>query len=60
MLIIDQKKCQKDGICFSTCPVGAVILKEDGSYEVDPDVCMECYSCMNICPAEAIYEAEDR
>jgi NAD-dependent dihydropyrimidine dehydrogenase PreA subunit len=60
MLIIDQDKCQKDGICFSTCPAGAINSKEDGSYEIDPDVCMECYSCMNICPSEAIYEDEDK
>jgi len=60
MLKVDKEKCNGDGVCASTCPVGAACLDEEsGKADIDADICIECYSCMNICPQGAIYECDD-
>jgi len=57
LIKIDAKKCDGDGMCISICPVGAVLIDENSNKAIiDPDVCMECYACMNICLYSAIYE----
>jgi len=57
LLKVDKEKCNGDGICSSTCPVGAAVLnEEEGKADINSDACIECYSCMNMCPQGAIYE----
>ncbi|NQU15958.1 MAG: 4Fe-4S binding protein [Desulfobacteraceae bacterium] len=32
LLIIDENKCKKDGICASECPMAIIKLKDDESF----------------------------
>lgn len=60
VLKVDMQKCNGDGVCASTCPAGAASIDESlQKAYIDCDVCMECYSCMNLCPQGAIYESDD-
>lgn len=59
MLKINLDLCNGDGVCSQVCGAGAANLdKEKGKAFIDPDMCIECYNCMNTCPQEAIYEEE--
>lgn len=59
MLKVNKEKCTGDGICLEICPVEAAVFNEEEKAYIDPDICIECYSCINICPEEAIYEDEE-
>ncbi len=57
-LIIDDKKCKKDGICVGECPVVIIQLKDgDGLPELVPgneQNCLECGHCVAVCPHGAL------
>ena len=59
MLKIGKDKCISCGICSTICPVGAIIEKEDGTFEINLDECMECFSCMNTCTQDAITDEDE-
>jgi NAD-dependent dihydropyrimidine dehydrogenase PreA subunit len=59
MLIVKKELCNGDAVCTMVCPVGAPSLEEDGKAFIDMDLCVECYSCKEACPQEAIIEVED-
>lgn len=55
MLKIDKEKCNGDELCTTICPVGAVRIDENNrKANIDADLCIECFSCINICPQQAI------
>lgn len=58
MLKVDKSKCNGDAVCTTICSVEAITLS-DSKAEIDPDLCIECFSCINVCPQEAIYEEEE-
>lgn len=58
MLKVNKDKCNGDGLCSEVCAVGAAALNEEEKAYIDPDICIECYSCMSTCPQEAIYEED--
>jgi len=58
MLKVDKSKCNGDAVCTSVCQVEAITLS-DSKAEIDPDLCIECFSCITVCPQEAIYEEEE-
>jgi nitroreductase/NAD-dependent dihydropyrimidine dehydrogenase PreA subunit len=57
-LIIDEKKCKKDGICVSECPVAILHQKDKDSIpELVPggeQVCLLCGHCVAVCPHGAL------
>ncbi|MCR4429653.1 MAG: 4Fe-4S binding protein [Tepidanaerobacteraceae bacterium] len=59
MLKVDRKKCTGDQVCTTVCPTGAAHMTDNGKAEISADVCVECYACMNVCPQEAIFEADE-
>jgi len=52
-LTINQSICQRCGVCFRQCPVGA-IEKTAGGFRIDPDRCIRCYCCYEFCTYGAI------
>ena len=61
LLIIDQTKCKKDGICASECPMVIIKLKDgDGFPEMVADgenICNHCGHCVAVCPHGALSHA---
>jgi pyruvate ferredoxin oxidoreductase delta subunit len=51
--VIDEKSCEKCGICESVCPDSAVHEKSE-IYVIDYDYCKGCGLCAYECPAHAI------
>lgn len=56
MLKVDKNLCIGDQVCTTVCPTGAAHMTDCGKAEISPDMCVECYACMNICPQTAICE----
>lgn len=52
--VIDQSKCTKCGLCWIYCPEAAIVIKEDGRYEVDLTFCKGCGICERACAPRAI------
>ena len=51
---IDDKLCKQSGICAKErCPMGAIV-KEAGTYRVQPQRCIGCGVCLSTCPTGAI------
>lgn len=57
-MLIDQDLCMGCQECIPYCPVGAIMINDDGLSEIDPDQCCECSNCLrvDVCPDDAIYQ----
>ena len=46
-----------DQSCVAVCPVDCISSHEgvDRKFHIDPDGCIECGSCLSVCPNNAIY-----
>ncbi len=54
---INQEKCSRCETCLSTCPHGAISIKEkngDKYIEITPELCRGCGLCYGACPSKAI------
>ena len=52
-IVISADKCVGCGVCETTCPFGAISLK-DGKAVVDMEKCRFCGSCVDVCGMKAI------
>jgi NADH-quinone oxidoreductase subunit F/NAD(P)H dehydrogenase (quinone)/NADP-reducing hydrogenase subunit HndC len=52
--VVDEEKCKKCGLCFKSCPVGAVAWQKKQLATIDKDKCIQCMSCFTACPHDAI------
>jgi nitroreductase/NAD-dependent dihydropyrimidine dehydrogenase PreA subunit len=62
LLIVDQDKCQKDGLCAKECPMAIIRLDEPEGYPglipgAEP-FCIRCGHCLAVCPHGALSHAE--
>jgi nitroreductase/NAD-dependent dihydropyrimidine dehydrogenase PreA subunit len=61
LLIIDETKCKKDGICARECPMVIIKLKDgNGFSEMVPggaSICNNCGHCVAVCPNSALPHA---
>jgi len=51
---IDKSRCDGQGECVDTCPVGVFEMKDGKSEPVKMDECLGCESCVEVCPKSAI------
>ena len=45
----DTEKCIRCGVCYLSCPDGAIFQNEEGYYEADPKFCKGCGICKQQC-----------
>jgi pyruvate ferredoxin oxidoreductase delta subunit len=45
----DTEKCVRCGICYLSCPDGAIYQNKDGYYEADLQYCKGCGLCIQQC-----------
>ncbi|RJR24923.1 MAG: ferridoxin [Desulfobacteraceae bacterium] len=61
LLIVDENKCKKDGVCVRECPMVIIRQKDgDGFPEIVPggeEICNSCGHCVAICPHGALSHA---
>jgi nitroreductase/NAD-dependent dihydropyrimidine dehydrogenase PreA subunit len=58
LLIVDESKCKKDGICAKECPMAIIRLQDNESYPEltagGEQVCNHCGHCVAVCPHGAL------
>lgn len=58
MLIVDEKKCKKDGLCAAECPAAIIRLKDGDGYPQlisgGEQNCLICGHCVAVCPNGAL------
>jgi DNA-binding transcriptional regulator YiaG/Pyruvate/2-oxoacid:ferredoxin oxidoreductase delta subunit len=53
------KDCVQCSDCISQCPTGAIKMREDGRYWIDPTLCNQCEGyypepkCLSMCPVDS-------
>ncbi len=53
-IIIDPKKCNGCGECARACPASVFTMVAGLAKPTNPDDCIECCACVDICEPEAI------
>lgn len=51
---VDYDKCKGHGDCVDQCPGEVYELKNGKAEPVDINDCVECCTCVQVCPEEAI------
>ncbi len=50
--VIDEKRCIQGGYCVETCPVHAISMENQPTFDIGK--CFHCQKCINLCPQNAI------
>ena len=63
LVTIDNDKCEAGGDCVDTCAVEAIAIVEDegkkyAMFTGDPDECLGCLSCEEVCEEGAVTVTE--
>ncbi len=51
---IDPEKCKSCGLCYKSCPAGAIEWKKKEPAVIDKEKCVKCLTCYEKCPFDAI------
>ena len=51
---VDYEKCTGQGECADSCPSSVYEVKESKAVVVNIDECIECCTCVDVCPENAI------
>jgi len=58
VVVVDQEKCKRDGICVAECPVSIIEMKSKDSFPSPipgaEELCIECGHCVAVCPHGAL------
>jgi nitroreductase/ferredoxin len=56
-VLIDQDKCNRDGICVAECPAQVLEMKTEDDFPAETvdfgDTCLKCGHCVAVCPTSA-------
>ncbi|HEX55024.1 MAG: pyruvate synthase [Candidatus Altiarchaeales archaeon] len=52
--VTNLEKCTGCGVCWSLCPEGCIVKRDNGKFETNLDYCKGCGICANECPTNAI------
>lgn len=62
--LVEREECTSCMACYNACPKSAVKIIRDkkGFYypEIDNDLCIECGSCIQVCPMLGVYEHSNK
>ena len=51
--------CLREGLCVTVCPADCIVpgkpVEQYPQYYIDPDSCIDCGSCIPVCPHGAIF-----
>jgi indolepyruvate ferredoxin oxidoreductase, alpha subunit len=53
-LEVKQDKCDACSVCLEELSCTAIYTDEDGSIQIDPQLCNKCNVCVQVCPEKAI------
>lgn len=55
-IVIDQDRCDRDGLCTKVCPTGTIVQQNRDTLPgtTDEDRCIACGQCVAVCPRDAI------
>ncbi len=51
---IIEEKCKRCGLCFTNCPVNAIVGDKEKGYSVIQEKCTKCGRCFDVCKFKAI------
>jgi NAD-dependent dihydropyrimidine dehydrogenase PreA subunit len=51
---VNYEKCKGHGECVDNCPADVYELENDKTVPIAIDGCVECCTCVSVCPEEAI------
>jgi NADH:ubiquinone oxidoreductase subunit F (NADH-binding)/(2Fe-2S) ferredoxin/NAD-dependent dihydropyrimidine dehydrogenase PreA subunit len=54
MFRVDPEKCTRCGVCFRSCPAGAITWEKKQVAEIHQDKCTKCRTCIVNCKFDAI------
>ena len=54
LFVIDHDKCIACRICYDWFSCPAIFPRDDGKALIDPELCVGCGSCVQVCPVNAI------
>jgi NADH:ubiquinone oxidoreductase subunit F (NADH-binding)/NAD-dependent dihydropyrimidine dehydrogenase PreA subunit/(2Fe-2S) ferredoxin len=51
---IVEEKCKGCGACLRACPAGAITGEKKKPHVIDPDVCIKCGACFDVCKFKSV------
>ena len=58
--VFEVRTCNQCGACAEVCPADAIPKNQRGVYEIDPELCIGCMSCLSVCPNGVVFSHPDR
>lgn len=59
--VVDKNRCPQNHRCpmMQYCPVGAITQDGFGLPVIDPEKCIDCGRCAQVCPRRAVFQKQD-
>jgi len=51
---IDKDACTGCTLCFTNCPVNAIVGERKQPHVIDPELCIKCGMCRTVCKFDAV------